>query len=124
MTGTATNKKAIAATEAPNFIFILIATLSLFNFIARSSPGNVASGGADLVVFKTDEFHQVEVRAQQLRRKFQVDCLGKGSGIVEREVVDERSVINARPPFDGVKLIGVRRPAAIEPELLVIADSV
>src|SRR5436190_16817605 len=53
-----------------------------------------------------------------------MNCLRKGSRIVDGEVIDERSVIDPRPPFGGVELIGVRSTTAIEPELLVITDGV
>src|SRR5690242_5964563 len=50
--------------------------------------------------------------------------LGKSSGIVNGKFVDECSVIDAGPAFDGVQFVRMRSSAAVEPELLVIADGV
>src|SRR6266487_6654022 len=93
-------------------------------FITRTRPRQIATCGADLIVLEADELHQVEVRAHQLGRKLQLNRPRKGSRVVEGEFVDERPVIDARPPFDGVQLLRVWGAATIEPELLVIADSV
>jgi hypothetical protein len=54
-----------------------------------------------------------------------VSCTGRDSaGIVQREVVRHRPVAVARPSLDGVHLLGVRRAAAVHPELVVEADGV
>src|SRR5204863_10108508 len=93
-------------------------------FITRTRPRHVAPCGADLIVLEADELHQVDVRANQLGRKLQLNRPRKGSRVVEGEFVDEGPVIDACPPFYRVQLLRVRRAVTIEPELLVVADGV
>ena len=46
------------------------------------------------------------------------------AGIFEDDVIEERAVVRARVALDDVELLGVRRAAAIEPELVVEADRI
>src|SRR5438034_632651 len=94
------------------------------NRITRTGSRHVTPCLADLIVFQTDELHQVEVWTHQLRRKLQMNRLRKGTRILNREIVDERSIVDPGPSFDRVEFLGMRGAATIEPELVVIANSV
>src|SRR5438105_12089376 len=77
----AEEKNVILAIRTPSFVFIATppecrSFISLrINSITRTRSRNVASREADLVVLQTDELHQVEVRAHELRCKFQMNRL-------------------------------------------------
>src|SRR5262249_29977427 len=78
-TGIAEEKNVMLAIRTPSFVFMatppecqLFISLRI-NRITRTRSRNVASREADLIVFQTDEFHQVEVWAHQLGCKFQTN---------------------------------------------------
>src|SRR3990172_7001304 len=74
-----------------------------------------AAGNSVLIVLQTDELHQIDVRPDVSRREPQLRRSREGAGVVEREVVDERPVVEAGPPLDRVQLIGMRRPPPVAP---------
>src|SRR5262245_16518334 len=96
----------------------------------RTSADVDFRGAAVLVVLEADELHKIwrltrpRIRAQQPALEVERDRLGERAWIVDREDVLDTAPARARPPFDRVELLGVRCPAAVEPELVVVADRV
>src|SRR5262245_35002519 len=110
--------KPQTAARMPSLILIPAPSLSLF------AIEFVAAGDARLVVLRADVFHELDILSHAARGELQLHRFRVRAGIVEREVVDERPEIGAREPLDGVELLRVRCPAAVEPELVVVADRV
>src|SRR5262245_26823022 len=84
----------------------------------------VAAGDARLIVLRADVFHKFDILTHAARGELELYGFRVRAGIVDREVVDQRAEIGPREPLDGVELLRVRRAAAVEPELVVVADSV
>src|SRR5262245_35076367 len=106
------------AARMPSLVLIPAPSLSLF------AIEFVAAGNACLVVLRADVFHELDILSHPARGELQLHRLRVGAGIVEREVVDERPEVRAREPLDGVELLRVRGTAAVEPELVVVADGI
>ena len=85
---------------------------------------SIATRDAQLIVLRADVLHQFDARRGQIGGELQLDRPGERAWIVERELVDERSVIDARPSLDRVQLLGVRCASRVEPELVVVADRI
>src|SRR5689334_19161062 len=84
----------------------------------------VAAGLAVLIVLLTDVLHQLVARSLQPCVERDRERLRVVGRIFDRHGVHERSHVRPRPALDGVKLFAVRRPFAVEPELVVEADRV
>src|SRR5688572_15763729 len=84
----------------------------------------VAARKTVLVVFDADVFENFAVGRPQFGVKTHVEWPGKRARIVDRHDSRQLRELGPRPPLDGVQLLGVRRAAAIEPELVVEADGV
>src|SRR5438132_4077643 len=130
MAGIVKQKKAIPAIMSPSLFFMATpperqSFISLrISRITRTRSRRVTPCQADLIVFQTDELHQVEVWAHQLRCKLQMNRFRKGTRIIKREIVDERSIVDPGPSFDRVEFLGVRVIAAVEPVLVIIANGI
>src|SRR5262245_57637133 len=83
-----------------------------------------AAGDAVLVVLETDELHQIEVRPDVRGRESQIDRTRKRSRIIQCELIDERPEVESCEALDCVQLVGMRRAATVEPEPVVVSDSV
>src|SRR5919106_4549409 len=84
----------------------------------------VAARNAELIVLGADVLHQVDPRRRQPGRELQLHRPRPRSWILEGEIEVERPVVDARPPFNRMELLGVWCPARIEPELVVVADGI
>src|ERR1044071_5319863 len=102
----------------PRFVFIDAPSLFLLGIEL------VATGDAGLVVLGADEFHQVDVLTYAPRGELQLHGVRVRARVCDREVVDEGAEVRTREPLDRVQLLGMRRAAAVEPELVVVADRV
>src|SRR2546427_536625 len=76
-----------------------------------------------LVVFLADVLHEFFSRPQACG-KVQLKRSGIRPGIIDSNLVDQRSHVLSRPAFDGVKLFRMRVAAKIEPELVIESDRV
>src|SRR6058998_190653 len=130
MAGIVKQKKLIPAIMSPSLFFMATPperqsfTSLRINRITRTRSRHVAPCLADRIVFQAYELHQVEVWTHQLRCKLQMNRFRKGTRIIKREIVDERSIVDPGPSFDRVEFLRVRGAAAVEPELVVIANGV
>src|SRR5215510_7726355 len=106
------------AARMPSLVLIDPPSLSLF------AIEFVAAGDACLVVLRADVFHELDILSHAARGELQWHRLRVRAGIVKGEVVNERPEVGARESLDGVELLRVRCPAAVEPELVVVADRV
>src|SRR5689334_5532865 len=102
----------------PTVVLIDAPSLSLF------AIEFVAAGDARLVVLRADVFHELDVLTHAARGELQLHDSRVRARVVDGELVDERSEVRAREPLDGMELLGVRRAAAVEPELVVVADGI
>src|SRR5437762_7512327 len=66
--------------------------VTYYSLYSCTRARHVASCEADLIVFQTDELHQIEVWAHQLRCKFQMNRPRKGPGVIDGKFIDERAV--------------------------------
>src|SRR5688572_13004369 len=85
--------------------------------------------GAVLVALEADELHQLaaarlQVGPKEPARELEVDRPRERAGIVEEKVVGDAAPVDPRPALDRVELLGVRCAAAVEPELVVVADRI
>src|SRR6186713_399472 len=140
MAGTATQTRPMVAARIPSFV--LIAYLRKIHRFQRAGQSRAnssldgrslarheAGGSPVLVALETDELHQVtasglQIRTQQPAGELQIDRLRKRPRVVEEEIVGDSSVVDARPPLDRVQLFRMWRSAAVEPELVVVANGV
>jgi len=76
-----------------------------------------------LLVLLADVFHQLFARPQG-GLELDLEGLGVGNRIDDLGFDIQRAQVGSRDAFDGVQLLGMRVPAEIEPELVVVADSV
>src|SRR6185503_4629902 len=111
--------KPKAAARMPSLVLIDPPSLSLLFAIEF-----VAAGDACLVVLRADVFHEFDILSHAARGELQLHRLRVRAGIVDGEVVDQRAEIGPREPLDRVELLRVWRTAAVEPELVVVADGI
>src|SRR5688572_13141496 len=87
-----------------------------------------ARRGTVLVVLQADELEEIlavlDPRANEAGGEVQRHAPRERPWIVDRELVRHAPEIDARPALDRVQLLGVRCAAAVEPELVVVADGV
>src|SRR5262245_61337804 len=110
--------KPQTAARMPSLVLIDAPSLSLF------AIEFVAAGDARLVVLRADVFHELDVLTHAPRGELHLHGSRVRAGVVDGELVDERPEVRAREPFNRVKLLRVRGAAAVEPELVVVADGV
>src|ERR1051325_10523462 len=96
---------------------------------AVGALANFNLGGlAVLVVLETDELHQIRmtipVGTQQPAGELQRNWFGERSWIFDGEDVFDAAPVRTGPALDRVQLLGVRGATAVEPELVVVADSI
>src|SRR6266540_3576716 len=84
----------------------------------------VTAGESELVVLLADVLLQFVARRAVLGGEFQREWPGECAGVIDGHFVVEGAVVDPRPPLDDVKLLGVRRAAAVPPPLVVEPDRI
>src|SRR5204862_5896483 len=77
---------------------------------------------APLIVLDAEVFDDFARRFTELRFVGDVERLGEGARIVDRDDAPQRVVVGPRVAFDEVQSLGVWRSCTVEPEPVVQSD--